>query len=197
MGMGAISELTNEDIQILKNINQLKTPTAKELANKLGEPYTETDLAAYLTILEQKKLVKSFGDYTRQYMLSGLGLIAIGILSRQAQILFDKVPSQKCFHFFLGIGPDKSLGVSACNLWELKEKVETVDVRSLEFHVSRGDLEKWCRDVLGEDKLAAQITHVRQLGLKGMSLRNKLSEIIYNRIKELAKPFENLSELQP
>lgn len=195
--MRAISELTNGDIQILKAINHLKTPTSKELADKLGEPYTETDLAAYLTILEQKKLVKGLCGYPRKYRLTGLGLIAIGLLSQQARFLFDKVPSSKCFHFFLGVGPDKSLGLSACNLWELKEKVEIVDVRSLEFHVSRGDLEKWCRDVLGENMLAEQITHVRQRGLKGVSLRNKLSEIIHNRIKELAKPFENLSELQP
>jgi len=167
-----------------------------ELAKKLGEPYTETDLAAYLTILEQKSLVKSIGEYPRKYRLTGLGLISLGILSQKARILFEKVPAPKCFHFFLGVGPDKNLKISACNLSELKEKTETVDVRSLEFHVYRGDLERWCKDVLGENTLAEQIEQIRQSGLKGALLRNKLSEIIQNRIKELINPFENLAELQ-
>lgn len=187
--------MSPEDILLLKTIHKSTAISAKELADMLGEPYTQTDLEAYLPTLERRNLIKRVGNDPPKYKLTGLGLISIGVLQPQARIVFENVPSAKRFYFFLGVGPNKNTGLSASNLKELKNCVENVDVKSLEFHVPRGDLERWCKDVLGDDYLANEIMQVRQLGLRGALLRNKLLRVIDARIKKLIEPFESIAEL--
>lgn len=157
----------------------------KDIAERFGEPYTASDLSAYLDWLEKKNLLEKVRDDPSTYKVSGLGLIAIGILPREAWRVFKHVPSDKCFRFQTGTGPDKFTGVSACNLSDLIENVKTVDVKALEFHVPRGDVEKWVKDVLGDDELAEKIGQIRERNLRGDELRNQLSNAIGNRIKQL------------
>jgi len=180
-----ISQLTEDDIKILKMIYEMKGATPKELAKKLGEPYTAPDLAAYLKWLERGELLDKVREDPLTYELSGLGLIAVGALPEKARSIFLSVPSNKRFLFYTGVGPDKFTGISACNLSDLREKVKTVDVKALEFHISRGDMERWVRDVLGDEELAEEIERIRQLNLEGELLRNHILNAINFRINEL------------
>jgi hypothetical protein len=184
-----------EDILLLKAIHKSTAISTKELADMLGEPYTQEDLEAYLPTLERRNLIKRVGDNPPRYKLTGLGFISIGVLQPQARIVFENVPHGKSFFFFLGVGPNKNTGLSASNLVELKNCVGIVDARSLEFHMSRGDLERWCKDVLGDEWLAKEMMQIRLLGLRGAQLRSKLLWAIDARIKKLIEPFESVEEL--
>jgi len=65
--------------------------------------------------------------------------------SDQSEIL-RTVPREKAFYFFTSIG--NYSGVSAASLKEFVEKVNEVNIKSLEFHLYRGDFEKWLDEVL-------------------------------------------------
>jgi len=125
----------------------MKRATPEELAQKLGEPYTTPNLVAYMNWLERGNLLNKVREDPLTYELSGLGLIAIGALPEKAKSIFLPVPSNKHFLFYTGMGPDKFTGISAYNLSDLREKVKMVDIKALEFHISRGDIERWFKDV--------------------------------------------------
>jgi len=59
-----------------------------------------------------------------------------------------------------------------------------VDIKALEFHISRGDIERWVKDVLGDEELAKKIEEIRKLKLEG-DLRSHILNMIDFRIREL------------
>jgi hypothetical protein len=185
LGVDPISQLTEDDINILRNIYTMGKATAEELAKRFGEPYTASDLLTYLDWLEKKNLLKRIGNDPPTYKVAVSGLITVGALPKEAWRVFMSVPSEKCFHFHTGPSLNKFTGISACNLSDMIEKVKMIDVKALEFHVPRGDIETWVRDVLGDDELAERIKQIREQNLMGEDLRNRLSSLIEIRCKEL------------
>jgi hypothetical protein len=183
--VGLISRPTEDQITVLKTIHGMKKSAASELAQRLGKPYTVEDLTAYLKLLEQENLVKRVQENPPTYELSVIGLVTIGVLPEKAKEIVLPVPSNKCFLFYTGIGPGKFTNISACSLSDLREKVKRVDVKSLEFHVPRGDLEKWVKEVLGDSKLSEEIESVKRLKLSGEALRIRLLNVIDSRINQL------------
>ena len=95
-----------------------------------------------------------------------------------------KVPREKAFYFFTSIG--NYTGENAASLKEFMEKVNVVDVKSLEFHLQRGDFEKWASEVLQDSELALEIRRLQKLGLSGDSLRNQLFLTISRHIRYLS-----------
>ena len=94
------------------------------------------------------------------------------------------IPREKAFYFFTSIG--NYTGVSALSLKEFMDKVNEVDVKSLEFHLNRGDFEKWVNDVLQDAELAGDMRRLQRLNLVGETLRNQLSLTVSRRLKRLA-----------
>ena len=180
-----IRELPEGDAKILKAIHKRGTAKVEDLVQIFGEPYTVQDLSTYLGWLEKRHFLERTQNDPPAYRVSGLGLIALGLLPREASSVFLSVPSEKCFRFYIGMGPDKFTGTLACSLSDLYEKLKTIDVRALEFHVPRGDVEKWVGDVLLDDDLGKRIGRVRQQNLKGDQLRNQMLSVINLRIREL------------
>jgi hypothetical protein len=97
------------------------------------------------------------------------------------------VPREKAFYFFTSIG--NYTGESAGSLKEFMEKVNGVNVKSLEFHLYRGDFEKWTSDVLQDETLASEIRRLQRLNLTGDTLRNQLSATVSKRLKQLTSSF--------
>jgi hypothetical protein len=178
-------ESSQDEIIVLKKINALGKATPERLAQELGEPYTAQDLSAYLKSLEQKTLLNKTQDNPPAYGLTPFGLIAIGVLPESAKKVYSSVPSEKCFHFYTGVGPDKFTKTSACSLSDLREKARRVDAKSLEFHVQRGDIAKWSRDVLSDTELATEFDRLKTSNLYGETLRNRVVGLIDARIGKL------------
>lgn len=188
--MNPISKPTEDEITVLKTIHEIKKATVAELVQRLGEPYTVQDLIAYLKLLEKEKLLNKVQENPLAYELSILGLVAIGILPEKAKNIVLPVSAEKCFLFCTGVGPDKFTKISACSLSDLGEKVRKVDVRSLEFHIPRGDIENWAKDVLGDLELAEEIGRVGRLKLSGEMLRLRILKVIDSRINQLSSTFQ-------
>jgi hypothetical protein len=93
------------------------------------------------------------------------------------------VPREKAFYFFTSIG--NYTGVSAISLKEFMEKINVVDVKSLEFHLLRRDFEKWISEVLQDNELAAEFRKLQEANLTGYPLRNRLYVAVSKRLKNL------------
>jgi len=93
------------------------------------------------------------------------------------------VPREKAFYFFTSIG--NYTGISASSLKEFMEKINEVNVKSLEFHINRGDFEKWTAEVLQDTDLAAEIRRLQKQSLTGNGLRDQLSVTVSRRFKRL------------
>jgi hypothetical protein len=179
------SKPTQDQIAILKAIHGVRKASSWQVVQELGEPYTVQDMSAYLKLLEREKLLNKVQESPPTYELSILGLVTIGVLPEKAKSIVSSVPLDKCFFFYTGVGPDKFTKLSACSLSEFRERVKEVDVRSLEFHVPRGDLQKWVKEVLGDKELAEQIERVGRLKLTGELLRNRVLNVIDSRVNQL------------
>ncbi len=93
----------------------------------------------------------------------------------------EVIPREKAFYFFTSIG--NYTGLSASSLKEFMEKINEVDVKSLEFHFYRGDFEKWIDQVLQEQELAQNIKRLQKLNLVGDRLRTQLYLSVSRRLR--------------
>jgi hypothetical protein len=75
-------------------------------------------------------------------------------------------------------------GKSAQNLYNLCDVLKTIDLRSVEFHLRRGDFENWIK-YLGDDTLALQLTEIRNMPFDGERTRVRIVEAISKRIEKL------------
>jgi len=97
------------------------------------------------------------------------------------------LPREKMFYFFTSIG--NYTGKSAASLKEFMDKINEVDVRSLEFHFYRGDFEKWIAEVLQDEELAEEVRKLRKFNPMGEVLRNQLHATVSKHLKQLtSKP---------
>ena len=95
------------------------------------------------------------------------------------------VPREKAFYFFTSIG--NYTGESASSLKEFMEKINDANVKSLEFHLYRGDFEKWIAEVLEDKELAEEIRKLQKFNLVGDTLRKQLHTIILGHLKYLTR----------
>lgn len=94
-----------------------------------------------------------------------------------------KLSREGAFYFFTSIG--NYIGLFACCLEEFLSVIKDVDVKSLEFHLERGDFEKWIRLSIGDGELAERVGKLRDAGLKGDDLRRRLYNVVSERCREL------------
>ena len=98
--------------------------------------------------------------------------------------VFRMVPREKAFYFYNDIG--NYTGKSAASLKEFAENVEAVDVKSLAFHLRRGDFENWISGVVKDEELAKQVRDKLQAtNSKGEDLRKQLHLIVTARLEQL------------
>ena len=100
------------------------------------------------------------------------------------EAILKPVPREKAFYFYNDIGD--YTGKSAASLKEFAENVEAVDVKSLVFHLRRGDFENWIIGVLKDEELAKQVRdRLQATNSKGEDLRKQLHLIVTARLEQL------------
>jgi len=105
-------------------------------------------------------------------------------LSSSSRIL-RKLPRENTFYFFTSIG--NYTGVRAISLEEFIEKIKEVDIKSLEFHLYRGDFQKWADETLEDRELSEKIKSLQILKPVGNTLRDQLCFIASKRFEELKR----------
>jgi len=86
------------------------------------------------------------------------------------------LPTYKPFYFYSDFG--KYTGINADNISDMVSKLDTVELKSIEFHLYQGDFERWIRDVFQANNLALRISELRKLGIKGEESRRSLIRVV-------------------
>jgi hypothetical protein len=98
------------------------------------------------------------------------------------------LPREQAFYFFTSIG--NYTGESAVSLEEFAKKILQVNVKSIEFHLYRGDFEKWITETLEDNALAGKMKNLKELKPIGIDLRDRLYLIVSKHCENLKKPRE-------
>jgi len=106
----------------------------------------------------------------------------------QAIKILRTLNNEEAFHFYEAVG--KSTGQSAMSLHEFLEKVESVKLESLAFHLERKDFKNWIANTLEDPELA------RKIELVPTKHRNQLRAKIRATIKAHLKELEATSIIQ-
>ena len=99
----------------------------------------------------------------------------------EALRILRTVGDEEAFYFYEAVG--KPTGESARGLSDFLEKIKSVRLESLLFHLQRKDFQNWIKRTLGDSKLARRIGRIPPSYDDG--LRTKIHAAIENRIKEL------------
>jgi hypothetical protein len=83
--------------------------------------------------------------------------------------------------------------VFATSIFDFAEQLKKVELKSLEFHMKRGDFSNWLNDVIKDDALSREFEQLRSLGLAGEKLRTRLVGLVDKRCKELATALKTLT----
>jgi len=107
------------------------------------------------------------------------------ITFKSAQRILRRLPRENAFYFFTSIG--NYTGASADSLEEFVKKILEVNVKSLEFHLYRGDLQKWIEGTLEDKALSDEIKVLQQSKPLGDELRDNLYLIVSKHYEKLKK----------
>jgi predicted transcriptional regulator len=175
------SEVKGKILEVLGTAG--KPMSLKEIAQKVGIDASST--MGYLLGLIKTKQV--FVPQKNYYAITNLGKQAIGLPKfdkKLALSILSSVPFEKAFHFHTGI--NQYLGVYANSLNDFCDKIQKIDLKSIEFHLPRRDFELWLQS-LGDLELAKRMEQIRGMGLSGENLRKKVYEAVKSRCEELAE----------
>lgn len=98
----------------------------------------------------------------------------------EAAKILRTVRDEEAFYFYEAFG--KPTGEGTKSLSDFLEKIKSVKLESLLFHLQRKDFQNWIENTLGDSKLAKKIGSIP---LSCKDLRTKIQLTIENRIKEL------------
>jgi len=94
----------------------------------------------------------------------------------------SKKPStESAFYFFTSIG--NYTGESASSLEEFAKKIREVSIKSLEFHLHRGDFERLVAETLQDKELAEDIRKLKNQSSSGDALRDQLCFLVSKRCR--------------
>ena len=94
------------------------------------------------------------------------------------------VPANNAFYFFTDIG--QYAGRCSVCLADFCNAIQTVNIRSVEFHFKRGDFALWIRETLGDNELANEINRVSKT-IQGEELRTTIHQTVETRLAKLKK----------
>ena len=107
------------------------------------------------------------------------------------------LPTDKPFYFYSDFG--EYTGIIASNISDMAGKLETVELKSIELHLYHRDFERWIRDVFQANNLAAKLSELRKLGIRGEESRQQLIKVIrdwleYSTDKDLSRTRQGIQE---
>ena len=174
--------LTEAKMRILEVLWKEDRPMkSNEVAQKLGFRTPATTLHL-LGLKENGSVATTKQGY---YSITDMGKEVMGLPRAdraQAAKILSPLTAEKSFHFYTGL--NKHLGIHANGLADFCDKIQKIDVKSIEFHVPRHDFENWFKS-LGDEELAKRMSVIRGMNLSGEDLRKKIYETAKHRDQQL------------
>jgi alpha-amylase len=101
----------------------------------------------------------------------------------KAKWILRRLPTDHGFTFFHAFARPSS--VTTYDLVEFAAALSKAPLRSVQYHVERGDFERWISQVLGDNTLAERLASLAREGITGERLRKRLVRLVKTRVKQL------------
>ncbi|PHN08212.1 HAD-IIB family hydrolase [Flavilitoribacter nigricans] len=139
--------------------------------------------------LNARELYLCLGD-TPQLSAPASGIVRLDGVNRSTQhvrhlhkYLLAPLPTDKQFYFHVS-APDPGVRPAA-SLWEFRQALPKLPVKTIKFHLERHDFEKWLTEVIHDDELARQVRKLAGRPVKDEQLKEALAATVANRFDEL------------
>lgn len=176
--MKSVNEMRKK---ILKIIWETGNPiTTKEISEKMGLKARSVNM--HLLGLRKAGFVMMSGG---GYIMTKEGKEIIGfpkIDKEMAEKILNKTSIENAFYFYTEV--DQPFGVPSDSLIDFCEKIRAIDIRSIEFHMARGDFESWIH-YLKDIELEIRLRLIKEEKLTGEDLRGKLYAALKSRCDKL------------
>jgi hypothetical protein len=178
-----LTDLSDVKKKILETVWESKYPlNSKQISDKTGmQPLTLKD---HLQALRQEELVSVIGG---NYTITAKGKEKLGftiIDQMKAEKILSQLPLENAFFFYAEV--DQPLGIRSDSLSDFCDKLQSIEIRSIEFHTAQGHIESWIT-FLGDVELAKKLKLLKEKNLKAEPLRETLYQTIKARLNELQK----------
>lgn len=179
-----LKQLSKEKKNILELLWRINRPVNIESIVREAKLKTRSAVM-HLSTLKKMGYVSVTKDGL--YTLTEQGKEALGLPKIDGDLarkILSKVSQEKAFNFYIEI--DKPLMISSDSLTDFCEKIKNIDVKSIEFHSSRGDFELWIH-FLGDVELTKRLKLIREMNLTSEELRKEIYETVKSRCEELQR----------
>jgi alpha-amylase len=116
------------------------------------------------------------------------------ILDFENRVRLASAAANEPFLFYTGVGEDHFTGIMAWSLKGFKQALQKINTKSLEFHNSHGDFEKWAENSLHDKTLTEELKKIRVSKMKGEILRKSLIKTATERFDELNKQIQTATK---
>jgi DNA-binding MarR family transcriptional regulator len=182
---GRLESVSGVKLKLLRALDEAGAPLSfKEVAARAGVPLAST--LGHLRALERAGSVKRTPGEVVTFEITERGGSLLGptISREEAERLLVRVPPENAFLFYRDVGV--SAGRSASSLAEFASILQELEEESIEFHLRRGDFERWI-SFIGDQQLSSKLSEIKGLGISGADLRNRLREAVKSRVDELER----------
>lgn len=111
------------------------------------------------------------------------------IVHAKATRTLKALGNEEAFRFYEDVG--KPTGESARSLRDFLERIESVKLESLIFHLTRNDFKNWVENTLEDSELARRLEKIPVA--HNDRLRKKICSTVRNRLKELEKTTDSVT----
>jgi hypothetical protein len=115
-----------------------------------------------------------------------LNRVKVGRANHNQEVhrMLRTVSEQEGFHFCVDVY--RPTEHTAHSLAEFVSIVKTIEPSSIEFHLRRGDFEKWFTGIIGDNTLSARTAKIGK-DKNGEELRKMVSNVVTKRYDELRR----------
>jgi alpha-amylase len=116
------------------------------------------------------------------------------ILDFENRVRLAAVAADEPFLFYTDVGKEYFTGIMAWSLKGFIKALQKVNIKSLEFHSTRGDFERWAEKSLHDKELAEQLKKTRLAKVKGEMLRKILTKISKERYNQVSRQVQKTTK---
>jgi alpha-amylase len=115
------------------------------------------------------------------------------ILDFENRVRLATIAANEPFLFYTGEGEKYFTGTMTWSLKGMVGALRQVSIKSVEFHTSRGDFEKWAEKSLQDKALVDQLKRIRLSKLNGESLAKAMIKTVKERYDELIMQMQTVT----
>jgi alpha-amylase len=113
------------------------------------------------------------------------------VLDFENRVRLAIVTANEPFLFYTGVGENNYTGIMTWSLRGFAKALQKINIKSLEFHNGRGDLERWAEKSLQDKMLMEKLKKIRLSKIKGETLRKSVIKVAKERFDELNKEMQS------